>query len=239
MSAQVSTTVKPMSNTPGDGELKRITSSPASSPAPPSKKVKTVSKAEYQHLDYRHVPSEWPKATAVQSESSKQLHLAYHKGDMFKGAPKGCVLIHACNTQGNWGAGIAKVFKQQYSDAFADHHRYCAKDHSKSNPVPTGTAQLLAPRDAGKQHWIGCVFTSARYGRGKDKPDVIVQNTGKSIQMLLELISQVDDEVSEIRMCKINSGKFGVPWEKTRDAIQSITLQPHWRTKVEVWEPED
>lgn len=206
----------------------------ASASPPPSKELKTTTKDEYQHLDYTHAPSGWLDAPGTQEIS---LQLTYHKGDMFAEAPKGCVLIHACNTQGHWGAGIAKAFKQQYPKAYSAHHKFCAKDHNKSHPVATGTAQLLAPLDDNKQHWIGCVFTSAKYGKGKDKPEMIVLNTGKSMQMLLELISQVDDEVSEIRMCKINSGKFGVPWEKTEEAIQGLVLKPHWRTKIEVWEP--
>ncbi|KAJ8118550.1 hypothetical protein OPT61_g485 [Boeremia exigua] len=234
MSAQHSTGTRCSPEKSSEGELKRSNSSPA----PPSKKLKTTGKTECQHLDYTHAPSGWPKASEAQGNAPESLQLTYRKGDMFKDAPKGCVLVHACNTQGNWGAGIAKAFKQQYPNAYADHHKYCAKDHGKSNPVPTGTAQLLAPRDGDKHHFIGCVFTSAKYGKSKDKPDMIVQNTGKSMQMLLELISQVDDEVSEIRMCKINSGKFGVPWEKTEEVIQSIALKPHWRTAIEVWEPE-
>jgi ADP-ribose 1''-phosphate phosphatase len=196
-----------------------------------------------QHLDYTHVPSDWLKAydTAqnVQPANQKSIQLTYHKGDMFADAPKATMLIHACNTQGHWGAGIAKVFKERYPKAFAAHNKFCAKDHSKSSPVPTGTTQLLAPRDGDMQHWVGCVFTSAKYGKMKDKPDSIIRNTVKSMQMLLELVSQVDGEILDIRMCKINSGKFGVPWEKTEEALQSIVLKPGWRTKIEVWEPSD
>lgn len=219
------------------GQLKR----PISNSPPPSKKLKTktTTKDMIKHRDYRNIPADWLDATKKQGNPAKSLQLTYCKGDMFAEAPKGCVLIHACNTQGHWGAGIAQAFKQRYPKAYADHHSTCTKDHSKSSPVATGTAQLLAPRDGDKQHWIGCVFTSAKYGKGKDKPDMIIKNTGKSMQMLLELISQVKDEVSEIRMCKINSGKFGVPWDRTEEMMQSVELQPHWRSDIHVWEPEE
>lgn len=215
-----------------DGNLKRNCSSlPA-----PNKKIKTDSKDGTRHLDYRNVTTGWLDRTATRDDASKALRIIYHKGDMFAQAPRGCVLVHACNTQGHWGAGIAKAFKQRFPKAYADHHDFCAKDHDKSQPVSTGTAQLIAPRDGHEQHWIGCVFTSAKYGKGKDKPDVVVRNTGKSLQMLLELISHVDDEISAIRMCKINSGKFGVPWEKTEEVIKGLVLQPHWHHEIEVWE---
>lgn len=55
------------------------------------------------------------------------------------------------------------------------------------------------------------------------------------MQMLLELVSQVDDKITEIRMCQINSGKFGVPWEKTEEALQGFASKPHWRSVIEVW----
>lgn len=207
----------------------------ASDSLQPTKKQKTSREEDHQHLDYTHVPSDWLDASTQNDHG--RLHLTYHTGNMFADAPKGCVLVHACNTQGHWGAGIAKTFRELYPKAYAAHHKFCKKDHSKSQPVQTGTAQLLAPCDDDSEHWIGCVFTSAKYGKGKDKPDQIVKNTEKSMRMLLQMISQVDDKISKIRMCKINSGKFGVPWEQTEDIIKGIVLKQHWPTKIEVWEP--
>lgn len=215
------------------GERKRA----LSDALPPAKKLKTTTPDQVQHLDDSHVPPGWLDTSNTQDAALQSLQLTYHKGDMFGGAPRGCVLVHACNTQGHWGAGIAKAFKIQYPVAYTDHNNFCTKDHSKSNPVPTGTTQLLAPRDENMGHWIGCMFTSAKYGKGKDKSDRIIRNTFESMQMLLQLISQVDEEISEIRMCKINSGKFGVPWEKSEEAIKSITLKPGWRSTIQVWEP--
>ena len=217
--------------------------------SPPAKKLKPNTDIDvkneiedeegHPHLDYTHVSSTWLDKDNTHSVQPITLQLSYHKGDMFANAPKGCVLIHACNTQGHWGAGIAKAFKQQYSKAYADHHIFCVKEHSKTSPVPRGTAQLLAPRDGDSEHWIGCVFTSAKYGKGKDKPDQIIKNTANSMQMLLELISKVTENVTSIRMCKINSGKFGVPWERTEDVLKGLAMQPWWPNRIEVWEPEE
>jgi ADP-ribose 1''-phosphate phosphatase len=212
-----------------------------SPPAPASKNLKSGN-GSGKHLAYNDLPSDWLDDLSVpvgESEAAapKTLQLTYHTGDMFANAPNNCLLIHACNTQGHWGAGIAKAFKDHYPKAYAAHRNFCAKEHSKSNAVPTGTAQLLAPVDGDEQHWIGCLFTSAKYGKAKDKSDVIVQNTIKSMQMLLELVKMTDGEISEIRMCKINSGKFGVPWEKTEEALQSIVLQEGWQENIEIWEP--
>jgi ADP-ribose 1''-phosphate phosphatase len=207
---------------------------------------------EQHHLSYDDLPSDWlfefypdiPSSwyeppdpdTPLSERPPIRLQLTYHTGDMFKDAPKNTLLIHACNTQGHWGAGIAKVFKDKYPKAYAAHHKFCTKEHGKANPVPTGTAQLLAPVDRNFQHWIGCLFTSAKYGKAKDKPDAIVQNTGASMKMLLEFAKMSD--VTNIRMCKINSGKFGVAWERTEEELKKIVLRDGWQNTIEVWEPE-
>ncbi|KZM27141.1 ADP-ribose 1''-phosphate phosphatase [Ascochyta rabiei] len=237
MSSLRDTSIQLDSEPAGASKAKRMA---ADSP-PPAKKFKATTEHSSQHLDYTHVPAGKLEVsdTAKNSPGAHQqpLQLSYHTGDLFADAPRGSVLVHACNTQGHWGAGIAKAFKNIYPQAHADHNQFCTKGHTKARPVPTGTAQLLAPRDGDAQHWIGCLFTSAKYGKGKDKPDVIVRHTIESMQMLLELISQVKDEITEVRICKINSGKFGVAWERTEEALGSIVLKSGWRARIEVWEP--
>tara|TARA_R110002003_G_scaffold58_7_gene5179 strand:- start:8720 stop:9547 length:828 start_codon:yes stop_codon:yes gene_type:complete len=238
-----SQTIQPKPETKAKG--KRPMSSPPPAPSAKRPNKKDPSCSQRRHYAYNDLDQKWlddPKTLTEQRDENppKKLQLTYHKGDMFEGAPDHCLLIHACNTQGHWGAGIAKAFKTRYPKAYAAHNSFCAKDHSKTNPVPTGTSQLLTPVDTAAKHWIGCVFTSARYGKAKDKPDAILRNTAASMKMLLELVKMADeedDQVTEIRMCKINSGMFGVPWERTEEALQSIVLQTGWRATVEVWEP--
>jgi ADP-ribose 1''-phosphate phosphatase len=166
---------------------------------------------------------------------SRRLALEYHTGDLFD-APPHSVLIHSCNTQGKWGAGIARSFKEQYPEAFEAYRRHCRS--AAGNP-DTGTCLLLPPMVTDPQrqhnHWIACLFTSRGYGRRKDPPDVIMQNTAEAMAQLLSLI---DDkaEVRTLRMCKINSGRFGVPWEKTVTALLSVEVPPGCPKKIQVWE---
>ncbi|KAF2829087.1 hypothetical protein CC86DRAFT_368181 [Ophiobolus disseminans] len=221
------------------GKGKRQTSS---SPLPPTKKrpnTTSTPTTQPSHLAYTDIPSNWLQDTPA--NDSPTLHLTHHKGDLFA-APAHTLLIHACNTQGHWGAGIAKAFKSLYPAAYRAHHAFCAKAHDpKTKPVPTGTSQLLAPVD-GSEHWIGCVFTSAKYGRAKDKPDAIVRNSVAAVEMLLELVrvaKEAGEEVGVVRMCKINSGKFGVPWERTEEALRGIVLREGWPGEIEVWEPRE
>lgn len=39
------------------------------------------------------------------------------EGDIFS-SPDGSVLIHACNCQGAWGAGVAAAFRTKYPAAY-------------------------------------------------------------------------------------------------------------------------
>lgn len=87
-------------------------------------------------------------------------------------------------------------------------------------------------------HWIGCLFTSAGFGKGRDGSGVIVRNTRPAVEMLMELVGMVEGkEVGEVRMCKINSGKFGVEWERTAEVLEGIEMRDGWRRDVQIWEP--
>ena len=34
--------------------------------------------------------------------------------------------------------------------------------------------------------------------------------------------AKAEDKVDEVRMCKINSGMFAVPWEKTKAVLEGV-----------------
>jgi ADP-ribose 1''-phosphate phosphatase len=171
--------------------------------------------------------------------TTKTLQITHHTGDIFS-APPDTLLIHACNTRGVWGAGIAKAFKISYPAAHTVHKDYCTKTpFIKSNPVPTGTAQLIVPQNKdGQGHWIGCLFTSAGYGKKKDSAEEILGNTRSAVEGLLEQLKEAKGEIGEVRMCRINSGRFGVEWEKTEEVLRSVVIKEGWMGKVGVWMPE-
>ncbi|KAF2816449.1 uncharacterized protein BDZ99DRAFT_458320, partial [Mytilinidion resinicola] len=133
----------------------------------------------------------------------KNLTLTAHIGDIFA-APPNALLIHACNTQGSWGAGIAAAFKERYPEAYKAYRAHCL-----SRNVRTGTALLIPPCETNPkapQHWIGCLFTSARFGRAKDSPAQILANTGPALRALLDEVKGEEkdgNQVAEVRMCKI------------------------------------
>ncbi|KAI4952064.1 ADP-ribose 1''-phosphate phosphatase [Alternaria rosae] len=230
-------TMTPSSEPEDKGKRKRALSG---SPAPiPEKRQHTKPSAKPttpRHLSHKDLPSN-KFSQSPSSSDLPTLSLTYHIGDIFD-APPQTLLVHACNTQGVWGSGIAKAFKDDYPKAHTIYRDFCTKEHLlKSRPVPTGIALLIPPVDGEKQHWIGCLFTSSKYGKAKDKSDVIVENTKPAMEMLFELVKMADG-IEVIRMCKINSGKFGVKWERTEDVLEGIVVREGWMESVEVWEPE-
>lgn len=103
--------------------------------------------------------------------------LVYLTGDLFT-APEGSILVHACNTVGSWGGGIALVFRDKYPVQFELYKAYC-KEHGQSL---VGTC-LLIP---GEKYDIACLFTSRAYGKRKDEPRQILAATKTAVQDLVK-----------------------------------------------------
>jgi ADP-ribose 1''-phosphate phosphatase len=56
--------------------------------------------------------------------------------------------------------------------------------------------------------------------------------------MLLELVRKAGregGEIKEVRICKINSGKFGVKWERTAEVLEGMQTE----VEVEVWDVDE
>jgi len=166
------------------------------------------------------------KRTTTDS-STETLKITEESGDIFS-APANSLIIHACNCDGSWGGGIALAFKKNYPSAFPKYAKHC-KD---TGGELVGTALLIPPtgKDA---HFIGCLFTSRHYGRRKDSPTKILAATGPSVEQLMQQVDDFHanagaaDRVSEVRICKINSGLFNVPWAKTKAILEGIDVRRH------------
>lgn len=101
------------------------------------------------------------------------------KGNLFD-APKGALLVHACNTYGAWGAGIASSFARLYPEYYKGYAVQCDKYGEKL----LGTAFVMS----GKWHKVGCLFTSTGYGRKVLYEEDILKATESS---LIDLFSKV------------------------------------------------
>jgi ADP-ribose 1''-phosphate phosphatase len=142
-------------------------------------------------------------------------------GDIFDAADN-TVVIHACNCLGSWGAGIALAFKQRYPKAYKIYNDHC------NLQTPTsliGTALLIPPMETKEpRHYVGCLFTSKKYGRGRDSPAQILKNTGPAMEDLVNAMVEEGGKIEEIRMCQINSGLFAVPWAKSKKTISELNI---------------
>ena len=177
------------------------------------------------------------KSEAIGSSRDTQcLRLEEQVGDIFD-APENSVLIHACNCEGSWGAGIAAAFRKQYPEAFKLYEAHCEES---TMAQLRGTAYLIQPceDDSSRKHFVGCLFTSGGRGKIKDKPDAILERTVPAMRDLMQQIASVrsDAEIAEIRMCQINSGLFKVPWKKTKAALDGIELESeNWPSTITVY----
>ena len=106
--------------------------------------------------------------------------ITYIVGDLFL-SPGNTILVHACNTQGSWGAGIASAFRSKYPVQFQSYKRHC---NERDSAQLIGTC-LLLPGNSEEEHDIACLFTSRAYGKRKDKPDVILENTRSAVLDLM------------------------------------------------------
>lgn len=185
-----------------------------------------------------------PNTNPQTTPSNSHLTLTHRRASLFD-SPPSTLLCHATNAQGTWGAGIAAAFRRTYPSAFKIYAEHC-KSHKTSDLL--GTILLIPPQTSSwtksereARHWIGCLFTSERKGKGKGKgsKESILQATGEVVRDLLEEVREVNGEdwaekkgasssgkkrIEEVRMCKINSGLFGVPWEETCEVIEGIEV---------------
>ncbi|SPQ20514.1 72d39534-d385-42a5-ad9e-00d6972a9d13 [Thermothielavioides terrestris] len=185
-----------------------------------------------------------PAASTSKTTPAIRIRITDKIGDLFA-APPNTLLIHACNCIGSWGGGIALAFRDRYPAAYAVYRAHCAR----STPdALLGTALLIPPqtgkgnkgkvnvnkegqqgnKDTGQGHYVGCLFTSRRVGKGRDAPETILRATVPAMAHLMRLVAEEEGRagasIAEVRMCRINSGLFAVPWDQSKKAIEGMEL---------------
>lgn len=137
--------------------------------------------------------------------------ITYHQGSLFD-VPSDAFLGHACNCSGDWGAGIAREFRDRFTEEYQEARIQCKK---------------WGWRLAGKSSVHGrvvCMYTSRGYGRYADHPNLILQHTELAVKDL------EDEGISEVHIPMINSGLFRVRWEFTEAILEKSKINFHvWR----------
>lgn len=146
--------------------------------------------------------------------------IVYKKGSLFL-APKGSILVHACNAKGIWGSGIAKEFKKLFPLSYEYYQRECL--------IRKVGEIIIPPFENG--YGIVCLVTSDGYGRFKDSPTIILENTYKALKEFLRI-----PPVQQIHSCKFNSGLFGIEWEKTESVLNLVIAETVYFGNWTIWE---
>ena len=224
---------------------------PGSPPTSPRKHAPSQKRSKME------TPQSSSKSDQKSSQPGEDLQIIESTGDIFD-APLNTLIIHACNCDGSWGAGIAAAFKDRYPKAYMEYVYHCEEfDHSlldKAQLIPPVDAFESGTKDKNKdeginepstsskdsrqtdgtevaKHFVGCLYTSRGFGRRRDRPARILQATAPAMVDLLRKVNawnakaEDSEKIGEVRMCKINSGLFAVPWEKTKKVLEEIEVE--------------
>lgn len=154
-------------------------------------------------------------------------------------APDESVIVHACNSQGVWGSGIAKTFKEKYPHSYLDYNNFCMVANQERGTA-CGRASLSSFHTS-EPHWVGWIVTSHNYGPLKDKPELIKIYTTLALKELCQKIytahSREEYPTINVYSNKFNSGLFAVPWEDSELILQTV-LKDFKRINWIVCDPE-
>lgn len=152
-----------------------------------------------------------------------------HKKMSLFDAPEGEIIVHACNSMGMWGSGIAKPFADNYKKSYKAYQRFC-EYHNDYSGSACGLGQL-STNPIGEKHYVGYIVTSHEYGPRKDPPELIKIHTAlaldsfcKSVYNFLSLNRGEDGEMTKVNVYsnKFNSGLFAVPWEDSELILKTV-----------------
>lgn len=149
--------------------------------------------------------------------------IIYKEGNLFE-APKHTTILHSCNLQGVWGAGIAKQIKEKYPNSYHYYTSICSNKFAE-----IGTADCFVENG----QTIAWIYVSNDYGKNVDSVEKIIKNT-KLALINFEYYNH-REKIYYVNSPKVNSGLFKVPWEKTEILINEF-LERNDNIVWTVWE---
>ena len=176
-----------------------------------------------------HSPAARSDATIHSDKGDSGSVIREISGDLFKEAPSETIMIHSVNAEGHWGAGIAAAFKVLYPNAYRIYKAHCLSP--EYNHKLLGSCLLIPPQEdevrKEAKHWIACLFASRMYGSRKARGEKILENTKTALEDLRDQVEKLrtqskDRNPGRLYACRFNSGKFGVPWEDSRELVEQV-----------------
>lgn len=151
-------------------------------------------------------------------------NITYIKGNILFLKKYPHILIHSCNCDGSWGGGIAYQMAMRYPRSEREYNAICEEGGTSL----LGSCSLI-PSYTEDNLIIACLFTSSYGGSGHGSKESIVEYTKQALD---DMYNQLQDPAVaaslgavtplkdyKLEMPKINSGIFGVPWEKTEKEL--------------------
>lgn len=132
-------------------------------------------------------------------------------------APEGSILVHACNSQGVWGSGIAKEFKKRFPEDF-EYYKFLVESYNSM----LGTMCSESAYSTSHKYAVGWIVTSHDYGPKKDPPEVIKIHTAIALDQFCERLLHPKSPGKIVYSNKFNSGLFAVPWEETELILKTV-----------------
>ena len=157
--------------------------------------------------------------------------ITFKRGSLFEALDSDrtdVVLAHAVNCRAAWGSGIAVSFRELYPRVFEQYKQYCTL---KGDSLLGSYTEHETPY--GEK--ILCLYTSRGYGSAVDPLGVILESTRNALQNYREYNANAN-----IHMPKINSGRFGVPWNFTESILNELLYNSgvaNENLRFTVWEP--
>jgi ADP-ribose 1''-phosphate phosphatase len=146
-------------------------------------------------------------------------------GDLTHFATLNAIIAHTCNCVGEAGAGVALTLNDAFPEAIQAYTAYC---NGKTPASIVGQAVMTEiSLEGGGVCYLANLLTSKHYGRKKDSPKLILEQTRSALE---ELRTWVEGKQSRGEMKgsvkvfspKMNAGYFGVPWDRTYEAIRGV-----------------
>lgn len=143
--------------------------------------------------------------------------ISYKKQSLFD-APSGSYLVHACNSRGVWGAGIALEFRNKFPHSFYVYNMAC-----NQNPRILGKNVLVLDKDEkGNPYVTSSLMVSSGYGDSLSSVEVILKHTESALVDLIEFTQKFEHPPKVFFSNRFNSGLFRVPWHKTEEIIKKV-----------------
>lgn len=118
-------------------------------------------------------------------------------------------ITHGCNCEGYMGAGIAKEFKERYSDMFREYQQYC-----KLGMFKPGQVHFYRSLDGSKPHVINIATQETR-------------KSGAKIDYIRAGLKEIEKNyqvwgLRTLAMPKIGCGLGGLKWDEVKTLIYDI-----------------